>query len=164
MSTADSTIPSGARLSSHRYPAETNPLDVGYLVALTDRPGLHEVLEVNADGRCVFRALNVEAKPLIYAYGDQVTDFGLPIYHSFAAPDRSEIVVLVSGPDFDVVPVDSEFAGRLFQGVHSADLIEFAKLALGAGFTVIDLTNGYMSWEGTIQDLIELCIELDAAS
>lgn len=164
MSKTDRATASGERFSSNRYPAETNPLDVGYLVALTDHSGIHEVLEVNADGRCVFRALNVAAKPLVYAYGDQVTDFALPIYHSFAAPDRSEIVVLVRGPDFDVVQDDSEFAGPLFQSVHSAELIEFAGLALRAGFTTIDLTNGYMSWEGAIRELIEQCIELAAVS
>ncbi|MBX4158744.1 hypothetical protein K4A07_16610, partial [Lactiplantibacillus plantarum] len=99
----------------------------------------------------------------IYAYGDEVTDFTLPIYHCFAARDR-EIVALVSGPDFDVIREDSEFSAPLFQAVHSEDLIEFAQLALGAGFMTIDLTNGYMSWEGTIQGLIEECVELAATS
>lgn len=153
-----------ARYSSNRYPAKTNPIQVGYLVALVGRHGLHEVLEVHGDGRCAFRALNLETKPLIYAYGDEVTDFTLPIYHCFAALNRGEIVALVNGPDFDVVRDASEFAAPLFQAVHAEDLIQFAQLALGAGFMTIDLTNGYMSWEGTIQGLIEECVELAAAS
>ena len=153
-----------ARSSSNRYPATTNPLDVGYIVALIDRPGLYQVLKVHTDGPSVFRALNVEAKPLVYAYPDEVTDFTLPIYHCFAAPDGSEIVALVSGPEFDVIQDDSEFAAPLFQAVHSAAMIKFAELALGGGFTTIDLTNGYMSWEGTIQVLIDQCIESAAAS
>lgn len=155
MSNSDNIPP--VRSCSKRYQGKTNPLDVGYLVALTGRRGLHKVLEVRDDGRCAFRALNLEAKPLIYAYGDEVVDFSLPIYHCFVAQDRWEIVALVSGLDFDVTYNDPSVAAPLFQKVHAAEMVCFCEMALAAGFTRIDLGNGYDVWEGLIEEMIVEC-------
>ncbi|WP_426051974.1 hypothetical protein [Brevundimonas sp. SL161] len=150
--------------SAGRYAHPFDTPELGYIVTIAGYDGLHEALEPIADGRWIFRALNTEGPALVYAYPHEMTVFDLPIYHCFASRDRSEIVALVSGPDFDVTDNDPEVAAPLFQKVHSAELIEFCEMALAAGFSTIDLTNGYMPLEVTIEELIDQCRVLAAGN
>ncbi len=163
MSTTISTAANDDR-PDRRYPHPFDTPEPGYVVTIAGHDGLHEALEVGPDGRWIFRALNVRGLPLLYAEPDEMTVFDLPIYHCFAALDRSELVALVRGPDFDVTYNEPEVAAPLFQKVHAADLIQFAELALAAGFSNIELTNGYMPWEGTIEELIDQCRGLSEAT
>ena len=144
--------------SSGRYPHPFDTPDLGFIVTISGYDGLHEALEP-IDGRWIFRALNTYGPPLVYAHPDEMTVFDLPIYTCFASRDRSEIVAMVSGVDFDVTYNDPDVASPLFQQVHGADLISFCLLALDAGFTNIELANGHVSWEGSISDLIDECRE-----
>jgi 2-keto-3-deoxy-6-phosphogluconate aldolase len=66
-------------------------------------------------------------------------------------------VALVSGDDYDVTGDGVGDVAPLFQAVHAAGLAELCELALQAGFTVIELTNGYDAWEGEIDDLADEC-------
>ena len=126
-----------------RYPHPFDVPKLGYIVTLDGRDGLHEAIEPIADGRWIFRALSAEGPPLVQAFPHEMTVFDLPIYHCFASGDRSEIVALVSGHDFDVTYNDPAVAAPLFQKVHSAKLIEFCEMAMAAGFSTIELGNGY---------------------
>lgn len=139
----------------HPYPF--TDLVSGSVVTLKERHGLYEALEEGSDGRWSFRALSIEGKPLVTAGVSEMTAFDLPIYYCLASRHPGEIVALVSGPDFDVSYNDPAVAAPLFQKVHSADLIKFCELALAAGFSTIELTNGYVPWEGSVEDLIEVC-------
>ena len=162
MSITDNAHTNDADTMSRRYPHPFDTPEAGYIVTLKNRHGLHEALGLGTDARWIFRALNADGQALIYAHPNEMTVFDLPIYHCFAARDRSEIVALVSGPDFDVTYNDPGVAAPLFQAVHSAGLIRFAELALEAGFSNIELTNGYRPWEGTIEELIDQCRDLAA--
>lgn len=164
MSTSDNTPANDTTAAPGRYPHPFDTPELGYIVTLAGHDGLHEALQLEPDGRWAFRALNTYGEPLTYARPEEMTVFSLPIYHSFASRDRSEIVAMVSGVDFDVTYDEPEVALPLFQKVHGADLISFCLLALDAGFSNIELSNGYVPWEGTIEELIEECRELAAAT
>lgn len=157
MTTFDNTV-----ADDHPYPY--TDLVSGCVVTLKERHGLYEALEEGSDGRWSFRALNVEGTPLVTAAVSEMAVFTLPIYYCFASRHPGEIVALVSGPDFDVTYNDPAVASPLFQKVHAAELIEFCELALAAGFDTIELGNGYVPWEGSIEDLIDECRELAATS
>lgn len=157
MSTFDNTV-------AHDHPYPFTDLAPGSVVTLKERHGLYDALEEGSDGRWSFRALNIEGKPLVTAAVSEMTTFNLPIYYCFASRYPGEIVALVSGPDFDVTYADPAVASPLFQKVHAAELIEFCEVALAAGFGTIELTNGYVPWEGTIEELIEECRELAATA
>jgi hypothetical protein len=41
--------------------------------------------------------------------------------------------------------------------VYPHGLIAFAELAVSAGFSSIELTNGYHAWQGKLDELIDQC-------
>ena len=157
MTTFDNTV-----AADHPYPF--TDLVSGSVVTLKERHGLYETLAEGSDGRWTFRALGIEGQPVVTAAVSEMTAFDLPIYYCLASRRPGEIVALVSGPDFDVTLNDPMVAAPLFQKVHSAQLIEFCELALAAGFTDIELSNGYEPWEGTIEELIQQCRQLAATA
>ena len=120
--------------------------------------GLHEVLGKEADGRWMLRALNDHARPVVYAEPNEVVGFELPIFHCYASRNRSLIVMLVNGDEYDVTREDCpEVEGPLFQQSHPDGLIALVELAVSAGFSLVELTNGYHAWVGTPDDLIGQC-------
>lgn len=158
------TDPAANDNRSARYPHPFDTPEPGYIVTIAGYEGLHEALEQCPDGRWIFHDFSTAGQGLVYAHPDEMTVFDLPIYHSFASRDRSEIVAVVSGADFDVTYNDPEVAAPLFQKIHATELIEFCEMALVADFSTIQLTNGYVPWEGTVEELIEKCRELAATS
>lgn len=131
-----------------------------YIVSLPGRHGLHEALGEADDGRWIFRSLNVDGLPLVYAHPNEARLFDLPVSFAAAALDRSLIVVLVNGDDFDVTDDGVHEPAPLFQDVHASGLAHLAGLAMSAGFTEIEITNGYDATEQSIQELLD---ELSAA-
>lgn len=158
--------PSNVTLEDGDPPTTTSPfpypfdqLEPRFIVGVVGRHGLHEVLGEANDGQWILRNLNGDGLPISQVHPEDVRSFDLPIIHCFAAArDRGQIVVLVSGEDYDVTQEnDVTVAAPHFQAVHSSELISFAELALSAGFTTIELTNGYAAWEGGISHLIADC-------
>jgi hypothetical protein len=145
-----------APLDPNTFPFDQ--LEPCYVVSLVDRHGLHEALAQTDDGAWIFRALNERGMPLVTAPVVDVRSFELPIFFCFATRNRQALACVVSGENFDIATDNPpEVAFPLFQAVHAVELIRFARLALAAGFSVIDLSNGHDSWEGDINDLISGC-------
>lgn len=65
---------------------------------------------------------------------------------------------MVSGEQYDVTRNDDpDVAAPLFQVAHAKGLIEFMTLALDAGFTAIELSNGHEAYGVNLSDLIAEC-------
>lgn len=145
------------------YPFDT--LEPGFIVNVAHRHGLHEVLGKATDGRWITRAISDQARPLVYSAPDEIVGFELPIYHCYASRNRSLIVMLVNGDEYDVTREDCPEAEEpLFQERHPVGLITFMDHAVSAGFSRVQLTNGYHAWEGTPNDLIDQCQGFATAS
>jgi len=154
------STPSAASSPAHTaspFPYPFDKLQPRFIVTVADQAGLFEVLAEADNGQWLLRSLNGDNLPLVTVEGQHVRGFDLPIYHCFASRNRSEIVALVSGDDYDVTGDGVGDVAPLFQAVHAAGLAELCELALQAGFTVIELTNGYDAWEGEIDDLADEC-------
>ena len=164
MSKNNTNKTSPAHVPGAPYPIPFDTPEAGNIVMLNGREGLHQAVKERSDGRWTFRALNIDGKPLVTASAAEMITFDLPIYFCFASRHPGEIVALVSGPDFDVTYNPPEVAAPLFQKVYSGALIQFAELAKAAGFDTVELTNGYVPREGTIEELIEECRELAAGN
>ena len=133
-------------------------LEPGCIVLLTDQPGLCESVEAAEGGQFIFRALNQEGLPLINSDPQDVRSFGLPIFYCMASRQRSQIVAVVRGEQYDVTrDNDPDVAAPLFQEVHAKALIDFMTLALDAGFAAIELSNGHEAYDVEITDLIAEC-------
>lgn len=136
----------------------SNELMPGAIVTVAEQAGLYEVVSKGRRDDWVLRALNAERQPLVEVAPVAMRGLEVPIYHCFVALDPVEIVALVSGDDYDVTTEnDPDVAAPLFQAVHALGLIEFSRVAMAAGFELIELTNGHDVWAGEIQQLIDMC-------
>lgn len=125
---------------------------------LKGRTGLYEALGSASYDRFILRGLNDEDQHLIEASLSEIRAFDLPIFHCLAARNRAEIVAVVSGEDYDVTRSnDPAVAAPLFQQVHAKQLLDFMALALDAGFSIIELTNGHEAYDAEIMDLVAEC-------
>lgn len=138
------------------FPYPFNRLEARYIVTVSNRPGLHEVLEQAPDGKWIVRALNERDLKLVYVAPEELRGFELPIFHCYASRDRRLIVAFVNGDEYDVTREDVPEAEQpLFQEAHPLGLSAFAELAASAGFSSIELTNGYHAWQGKLDELID---------
>lgn len=157
-SPSDVTPADAAPTGSSPFPYPFDKLEPRFVVGVAGRQGLYEVLGEANDGHWILRNLNGEDVLISQVSAEDVRGFDLPIHHCFAARNRALIVALVSGEDYDVTLENGPgLSAPLFQAVHAADLISFAELSLAAGFTLIELTNGYDAWEGELSQLIASC-------
>lgn len=153
-----STTPSAPATSASPFPYPFDKLKPRFVVTVVDQAGLFEVLAEADEGQWMLRSLNGDNLPIMTVEGRHVRGFNLPIHHCFASPNRSEIVALVNGDEYDVtLDNDAEEPMELFQAVYAAELAQFCDLALAAGFTEIELLNGYDAWEGAISGLLAEC-------
>lgn len=153
-------IPSHQHQSRLGLPSDYpfDDLEHGSIVLLAGRHGLCEVLESADGGQFIFRALNEDGLPLLKASPEDVRSFDLPIFYCFASRHSGEIVAVVSGEHYDVTRNNApEVAAPLFQQAHAEALVEFMTLALGAGFSNIELANGHEAYEAEIVDLMAEC-------
>lgn len=151
-------IAEGGAKSASPFPYPFDTLQAGFIVNVSQRQGLHEVLGQAPDKRWILRALNDRAWPLVHAAPDEIVGFELPIFACYASRNRSLIVALVDGDEYHVTREDvPEVEEPLFQECHPEGLIAFIELAVEAGFSRFELTNGLHAWEGTPQDMIDQC-------
>lgn len=151
----DTTPPAG---STSPFPYPFDKLEPQFIVTVVDQTGLFEVLSETDQGQWLLRALNDDKLRIMTVVARDVRGFDLPIYHCFASRTRGEIVALVNGDEYEVThDEDAEEAAELFQAAHATELAKFCDLAWAAGFTNIELTNGYDAWEGTIEELLGEC-------
>lgn len=145
-------------VSASPFPYPFDKLQPGFIVTVVDQAGLFEILAEAGQGQWTLRALNDDKLRVVTVDGPDVRGLDLPIYHCFASRTRGEIVALVNGDEYDVTQdEDAEEAAELFQVAHATELAKFCGLAGAAGFTNIELTNGYDAWEGSIDELLGEC-------
>lgn len=158
MSTSTERISHTGDSAAGPFPYPFDRLEPRYIVTVLQRAGLHEVLGQASDEEWIVRALNDPALPLVYVTPEAMRGFDLPIFQCYASRDRSVISILVNGDDYDVTREDvPEVEEPLFQEVHPAGLMAFAELAVSAGFSLIELSNGYQAWQGRLDELIDRC-------
>jgi hypothetical protein len=88
------------------YPYPFHKLEARYIVTVSNRHGLHEVLGQAPDGTWIVRSLNDPHLAVVYVAPEEACGFELPIFHCYASRDRRMIVVLVNGDDYDVTSED----------------------------------------------------------